>query len=141
ARHDAVGAEPVTAYLHAHVCLERRRPHARIAHRIVALEAVFDLEARRLVAGEAKGKLRPGPLSDLVDQFGQLAELAGAADDVNVRGATEDLLLILLGHAAEHAEDLVGVAPLVPAQPAEGAVDLFLGMLADGASVEEDDIG
>src|SRR5262249_45252771 len=49
ARHDAVGAELVAADLDAHVRLERRWPHRRVARRVVALEAALHLDARRLL--------------------------------------------------------------------------------------------
>ena len=57
ARHDAVGAKLVAADHDADIRLERRRPHRRIAHRIVAFEAAFDL-GPRLGAVEADGQLR-----------------------------------------------------------------------------------
>ena len=49
--------------------------------------------------------------------------------------------LILLGHAAEHADDLVGSPVLDVFQPAQGAVDLVLGVLADAARVEAGCVG
>src|SRR5262249_21937110 len=138
---DAVGAELVAADHDADVGLEGRRPHRRVAHRVVALEAALDLVARRLLAVEAQGELgRPAP-AHLVDQLRQPGELARAADDVHVRGPAADQLLVLLGHAAEYAEHLLGVPALVGAEPAEGAVDLVLGVLADAAGVEEDHVG
>ncbi len=50
AGHDAVGAELVAADHDAHVRLKRRGPHRRIAQRVVALEAAFDL-VRELPCG------------------------------------------------------------------------------------------
>ena len=44
ARHDAVGAKLIAADHDADIGLERRRPHRRIAQRIVAFEAAFDFE-------------------------------------------------------------------------------------------------
>src|SRR5262249_36921686 len=76
-----------------------------------------------------------------LDELPELPELPGAAHDVHVRGAAEDLLLVLLGHAAQNADDLRRVPLLVGAQTAERAVDLLLGVLADRAGVEEDHVG
>ena len=68
-------------------------------------------------------------------------QLPGADDQVDVRRPLEDQLLIFLGHAAEDADDLVGLLALGVLQPAQRAVDLVLGMLADAAGVEQDRVG
>ncbi len=83
----------------------------------------------------------PCPGGNPLEQLGHLRELARADDQVDVRRALEDQLLVLLGHAAQHADDLVRVLLLDVLQPAQGAVDLVLGMLADAAGVEEDRVG
>ena len=137
ARHDAVGAELVAADHDADVGLERRRPHRRVAQRVVALEAALDLVARRFVAVEAdRASLRLAGLLDLGDQSGSCASWPVPQMMSTCGARLEDQLLVLLGHAAEDADDLVGMAALVAAQPAQGAVDLVLGVLADGAGVE-----
>ena len=56
---------------------------------------------------EADFQLLPAAGGDLRDQRGHLVQLAGADDQVDVRRPLEDQLLVLLGHAAEHADDLV----------------------------------
>src|SRR5205823_5105034 len=61
-------------------------------------------------------------------------------DEVHVRSPAADLLLVLLGHAAEDADDRVRVLALVPGEAAEGGIDLLLGVGPDGAGVEQDDV-
>ena len=68
-------------------------------------------------------------------------QLAGADDQVDVRGALEDEPLIFLGHAAEDADDFAGMLALGVLEPAQGAVDLVFGVLADAAGVEQDRVG
>ena len=58
-----------------------------------------------------------------------------------MRGAVEDRRLVLLGHAAQHAQDLFRAGGLPRLQPAQGAVNLVFGVLADAARVEEDGVG
>ena len=94
-----------------------------------------------LPCDQTQGQLRHARLAHGVDQLRQLGKLAGATHDVHMRGAAQDQLLIFLGHAAEDAEDRVGMAALVMAKPAEGGVDFVLGVLADAAGVEEDHVG
>ena len=62
-------------------------------------------------------------------------------DQIDIRRPLEHEPLIFLRHAAEHADDLVRMVLLGVLQPAEGAVDLVLGMLADAARVEQDRVG
>src|SRR5262249_40858505 len=141
AGNDAVGAELVAADHDADVGLKAVGPQRRVAERVVALEAAFDLRARGLFPIQTEGELRLTALFHRGDEFRQLSELSGTANDVHVRRSVEDVLLIFLRHAAEDADDLVGVALLVSAEPAESAVDFLLGVLADAAGVEEDDVG
>ena len=68
-------------------------------------------------------------------------QLPRADHQVDVRGPLEDQLLVFLGHAAQHADDLVGMALFDVLQPAQGAVDLVFGVLADAAGVEQDRVG
>ena len=87
ARHDAVGAELVAADHDADVGLERRRPHRRIARSDRSSRSCVRPRAASLRAVEAQGHLRlaavPRPPRSV---RGRLRELAGAADDVHVRG-------------------------------------------------------
>src|SRR5262249_39551322 len=106
-----------------------------------AFEAAFDFRPRGFLTIQAQGQLPRAGALDLGDQFRQAGELAGAADDVHVRSTTADQLLVLLRHAAEYAQNLAGMALLVRAQAAQGTVDFVLGVLADAASIEQDDVG
>ena len=110
-------------------------------HRIVTLEAAFDVQARRLFAVEAQSVLCFPGAPDVLDQFGELCKLASAAHNIYVRSAAENEFLVLLGHAAEDAENLFGMLFHVAAQPTEGAIDFVLGVLADAACVEENHVG
>jgi len=58
-----------------------------------------------------------------------------------VRGFSLDALVVALGHAADDADDHLRAVPLDPADLAETAVDLVLGVLADAARVEQDQVG
>ncbi len=140
ARYDAISTELIAADVDADIGLERIGPHRRVAQRIVALEAALDLMAA-LGAIEAERNLQLAGVAYGADQLRQARELAGAADDVDVRGPAADQLLVFLRHAAEHAYNLRRMLPLVLPQPAERAVDLVLGVLANAAGVEKDDVG
>ena len=76
----------------AKLCLDRR-PGAR-----VAIEAHFHP--------------LPAAGGHVFQQRRQLAQLAGPDHQIDVRGAAEDLLLVLLGHAAQHADDRAAGAAL-----------------------------
>src|SRR5581483_11291067 len=116
AGHDAVGTELVAADHDPHVRLKARWPHRWIAERIVALEAVLNLRATGIASSQADRELEDsGPLG-ILNQFRQASELAGSADDVDVRSSFLDQLLIFLSHAAEDADDLLRMAPLVGTQ-------------------------
>ena len=75
------------------------------------------------------------------EQLGHPGELAGPHDEVDVRRAAENRLLVLLCHAAQHADLDLGLALLEPLDPAQGAIDLVLGVLADRAGVVKDRVG
>ncbi len=70
-----------------------------------------------------------------------MLELAGSDHQVHVRGPLEDSLLLFLGHATQHADDRLRLPLLGLLQPAQGAVDLVLGMLPHAAGVEENGVG
>jgi hypothetical protein len=76
-----------------------------------------------------------------VDHAGQLVQLARPAQDVHVGEPAEDVVAVALGHAADHADDDGRVEPLAVAQLAEAGPHLLLGVLADAAGVEHDDVG
>ncbi len=84
---------------------------------------------------QADPQLRPAAGGDLFDQRRQLRQLAGAHDEIDVRGAAEDFVPILLGHAAEHGDEQFRPLLLDFLQPAQQAVDFVFGVLADAACV------
>ena len=45
----------------------------------------------------------------MIEQRRQLAELAGADDEIDMRGPAEDGCLVLLGHAADDADNQIGL--------------------------------
>ena len=108
---------------------------------IEGLVAALDLVEGAVLAAEADGHLRAFAGGDFVDQIGNAGELAGADDQIDIGGPAEDELLVLLGHAAHDADDLFGVLLLEGPQAAEGGVGFVFGLFADGAGVEEDDVG
>src|SRR5205823_7407914 len=68
-----------------------RRPHRRIAQRIVALETLFDFVPRGLIAVETQRQLRPSGALDFGNQLRQARELAGAADNIRSEEHTSEL--------------------------------------------------
>jgi hypothetical protein len=76
-----------------------------------------------------------------VNQRGQLIELAGAAENIHVRETLENVRPVALGHAADHADDHARVGRLARTELAEAGPDFLLGVFADGAGVEDDDVG
>jgi len=70
-----------------------------------------------------------------------LRQLAGTAHNVHVRRPTADQVLVFLGHAAEHADDLVGMPFFMPAQHSQGAVNFVFRVLTDATCVEQDYVG
>ena len=108
AGHDAVGAELVAAEHDAHHRLVRRGPHAAV-RRGRQLDETLPERSRRLPAVRSRltSDLRPAAGGDSFQQGRQLAQLARADDQIDVRGAVRKICcLILLGHAAQHADDL-----------------------------------
>ena len=76
-----------------------------------------------------------------VEQRGRPAEVVGAEHDVDVPGPLDDQVAVLLGEAAADRDLQVGVGVLQGLEPAEVAVELVVGVLADAAGVEDDDVG
>ena len=138
---DAVGAELVAADHDADVGLVGAGSHFGVAEGVVALEAIGDFESVAVFASQGDGDGVSSGLTGFVDHAGDFGELACADDDVDVRGALEDLLLVFLGHAAEHADDLVGAVFADLSHAAELGVDLLFGVFTDAAGVEEDGVG
>ncbi len=138
---DAVRAELVTAHHDPDERLMRVRPHGGLAERVIFRETRSDGVARPGRPCQAHRELRLALGLRPVEEFRHLAELSRADDHVDERRPLEDRRLILLGHAPEHADRDLGLRLLEPSDAAEGAVDLVLGVLADGAGVVEDRVG
>ena len=79
--------------------------------------------------------------ANFANEGGHLVQLAGADDQVDIRGSFENDALIFLGHAAEDADDFVWVLAFGVFEAAQGAVDFVFGVLADAACVEQDRVG
>jgi hypothetical protein len=67
--------------------------------------------------------------------------LWGAEDDVDVRRLAGDRVAVLLRKAAADGDLHAGVLGLDRREVAEVAVELVVGVLADRAGVEDDDVG
>lgn len=91
-------------------------------------EGVADLDLCRLVVA--------GP----VEQGRQRTDVVRAEHHVHPRGATEDDVLVLLGEAAADGDLHAGAALLDRGEVREVAVQLVVGVLADGAGVEHDQV-
>ncbi len=105
----------------------------------------------RLVSGSARGKtyssrVHPGGLHHALalalhaaDDLRQLGDGVRAEDEVQVGHLLEELVLLLLRHAPAHA-DQRAAGELHRAVAAQGGEHLVLGLLADGAGVEDDEV-
>ena len=102
-----------------------RRAGKRRRVRLVLFE---DLDDRALEPGLRQQRRRVG-------------EVVGAEHDVDVAGSLDDQLAVLLGQAATDRDLEVGPFGLQRLQPTEMAVELVVGVLADAARVEDDDVG
>jgi hypothetical protein len=80
-------------------------------------------------------------LAGAVDEAGDAAVAVGSGDQADVWGVLLDLVAEVLGHAAGDAEDQARSLFAVAQELAGAAVDAVFGLLADGAGVEEDDVG
>ena len=140
-RHNTEGTELVAAGLRPNERLEGRRPHLRIAVGVVALEALGDRLAA--AAGAVEAHLQPGATAGehVIDEAGHAVELARTDDEIDPGRPLADEFLILLGHAAEHADHEARTLLLFEADPAERGVDLVLRMLPHAAGVVEDGVG
>ena len=77
----------------------------------------------------------------LGDELGGAVDVVRAEHDVDVRRPVADDLAVLLGQASRN-HDLAPVALALPRlEVAEVAVELVVGVLADAARVEHDDVG
>ncbi len=95
-------------------------------------------------AGQVGGLEHPAPGGEqAVDELGEAPQHLGAKDQVHMAVGFLHLLghVGLLGHAAAQADELAGVAPLHMHQGPHVAQHPLLGVLPDGAGVDDDDIG
>src|SRR5439155_4779828 len=99
-----------------------RTPHRQVAGE--ALELEEPLRGQR-VAGE---------------ELRELVDLAGPEGDVDERELAEDLVLDRLRPAAADADDPLGIAPLERRGLVEVGDEALVGLLADRAGVEEDEV-
>jgi hypothetical protein len=76
-----------------------------------------------------------------VEQRGQRPDVVRAEDHIDPRRLAQQRLPVLLGQAATDRDLHVGVAALARGQVAEVAVQLVVGVLADGAGVEDHHVG
>ena len=109
------------------------------------------LPAHRQGRGEGVVVLRDGLLEDLddrvagvpslVEQVGGAVHVVGAEHHVDVGGPLGDGVAVLLGQAAGDHDLHPRRAVLHGLEVAQGAVELVVGVLADAAGVEHDDVG
>ena len=81
------------------------------------------------------------PLLGVVEQIDDAMGVVGAEHDVDPRCPFLDRLLVLLGHAPADDDLHRRLAALHSPQGTEIAVQLLVGVLADGAGVEHDNVG
>src|SRR5713101_3681566 len=126
-----------------HLAPARVRHHAEAADVVAALRGGDErggLASRALRVGLRKhvllGRDPAGLDPTLLRQLGDARDLIRAEHEVDVRSPLEEPLLLLLRHAAGHPD---ARAPLGLHHPvaAQRGVELVLGLLADGAGVEE----
>ena len=77
----------------------------------------------------------------LVEERRRRGQVVGAEHDVDVAGALDDQLAVLLREAAADRDLEVGTARLQRLEVPEVAVELVVGVLPDAAGVEHDDVG
>ena len=143
---DAVGAELVAPASDADVGLGGAVGAvvgAEAAGKVQRLEMIL---RRRERAAAAAGRAHQRRLARLpgdggvVDQSRQPVQLAGPAEQVDLRELGEQVCPVALGHAADYADHQARVGFFTLLQLAESGPDLLLGMLAHAAGVVEDDV-
>ena len=97
------------------------------------------------VGGERRGRRAEPPARDAdaagAEPVGEMRDRAGPERDVDVGVELEDPLALRLGVAAADGDHAVGIAPLAGCRVAEVRRELRVGLLADRAGVEDDDVG
>src|SRR5262249_25279743 len=139
--NDAVRTELVAADLNANVRLEGRRPHRGVAGRVVADEARLDLMTAGIAAAETDRQLGFARRLHLLHERWHFGQLTGTDDHIDIRRALANRVLILLGHAAENADNDTGIVALQQTHATERGVSFVLGVFADRTGVEEENVG
>ena len=80
-------------------------------------------------------------LPGVVDQLGGTVHVVGAEHDIDVAGPLPDQFPVLLGQAPGHCDERAGPLCLHGLEPAQSAVQLVVGVLADAAGVEHHHVG
>jgi hypothetical protein len=98
---------------------------------------------RRDLDEGALTRLEHGPAlaAHPIDELGHAGDGGRAEDEVDRRGAALDRALMKLRHAAHHTDDELGFLRLEQAKLAELREHLVLGLLADRAGVDENQVG
>jgi len=76
----------------------------------------------------------------VADQVGELGDVVGAEHDVDQIEPVEQRFPLLLRHAAGHRDDQVATLLLERPEPADRAHELVVGLLADAAGVQDDQV-
>ena len=124
--HDAVGARGVAAHrnLHPGVC---------------GPLAVLGQMTREMVVGAEPGTRNA--LASHADPVTEVWDRTGPERHVDLRVQVENAVLLSFGEAAADRDHEVGVLPLPGPGVAEVRRELRVGLLANGAGVEDDDVG
>ena len=104
----------------------------------------------RVAPGRQRGRVRLVLLEDLDDgplelgareQLGRVGEVVRPEDDVDVRRPRPYVVPVLLRQAPADRDLEIGAGVLQRLQVPEVAVELVVGVLADAAGVQHDDVG
>lgn len=110
---------------------------------VAGLDPFFGNEVLNVVAGAflPLGHEDAFAFAYACEHFGEAEEIVGAKDHVDGFFAAEDGLAFLLGDTAADADDEVRICVFEFTEPTEEAVDFVLGIVADGAGVDDDERG
>src|SRR5262249_6749612 len=113
--------------------------------RDVGLKGGIAPDMPELIGGRVLRKIENhGPLplpASTLDELADALDVSRAHHEIDPRGALQNLVTRDLGDAAGHAEEEARLVPLLLRENAQRAVDLCLRFLANGAGVQEDDVG
>ena len=91
--------------------------------------------------GVFEGMLLAAGFDGGFEEGGELMELGWAAEEVDLFHAVEERFAVAFGHAAQDADDEVGILFFAGFEFAYSRPDFLFGFVADGAGVVEDDVG